>query len=451
MLLPGTRVSAPRPTRGRRLARRLALALGGLLALLVLCAATVWAGALYAVRDEQGSRAVNAARRLFEEVVSPDYIFAGRDRVNILLIGEDVSLTNQRQLIKEPSRSDTNIIVGLDRRSATASVLSLPRDTRVHVPGRGTHKLNAAHREGGPYLLIDTIRDNFQVNVHHYVKTNFRGFVEIVDLVGGIDIDVERDMDYDDTWQDFHVHLKKGYQHLDGTQAHGYVRWRQNNPRSKGGDGAVDPLGDLGRVERQQKVIRILAGKLLSREYLPRLPEVARAVRKYIETDLTDKQLLSLMLFAHRLTPESIQTATLPTHWSRPFMIVERERAAEVLARFFGYTFDRDAFLGAAVEEHPPAAVDELPHPTQSRLREFDEELPAVEEEPVPEPAAPEPAPPPAVVPEPSATTPTEPAPPTTASPWLSPPAPAPTEPPPAEPSPAPTPPPAPSRPAAGE
>jgi len=364
---------------------RVGLILGGLVAAV---GVGLFGSAYLAVGDQSGSRVANAAKHLVKEVVRPDLIFDGRSRVNILLIGEDVSLDNRRQRIKEPSRSDTNIIISLDRVSKSAHILSLPRDTKVIIPGHdGAHKLNAAHRYGGPYLLMDTIRENFGVTVDHYVKTNFHGFIELVDLVGGIEVDVERSMNYDDSWQDFHVHLEPGLQHLDGESAHGYVRWRKNLPPPRG-DGKVDPRGDLGRVERQQKVIKILARKALSPEYLPKLRGMITTAKKYLETTLSDRQLLSLLLFLDSLDPETLDTATMPSEYTGFFVEVDREAAEPLLMRMFGSSFDPYRLRGgSAGGDHGLDLRERLAEPQPSRLRSLDDQpppLPAV----VPEEAA---------------------------------------------------------------
>ncbi len=355
---------------------RLSLIVGGVLAAV---GGGLFGAAYFAVGDQSGSRVANAAKHLVKEVVRPDLIFEGRSRVNILLIGEDVSLDNRRQRIKEPSRSDTNIIISLDRVSKSAHILSLPRDTKVIIPGHdGAHKLNAAHRYGGPFLLMDTIRDNFGITVDHYVKTNFHGFIELVDLVGGIDVDVERSMNYDDSWQDFHVHLEPGLQHLNGEQAHGYVRWRKNLPPPRG-NGKVDPRGDLGRVERQQQVIKILARKALSPEYLPKLRGMVATAKKYLETTLSDRQLLSLLLFLDSLDPETLDTATLPSEYTGFFIEVDRAAAEPVLLRMFGSSFDPYRLRGELPGSDGGLDIRErLAEPQPSRLRGIDEEPPPV-------------------------------------------------------------------------
>ncbi|MCC7492504.1 MAG: LCP family protein [Fimbriimonadaceae bacterium] len=375
---PRSAASRPQPPRrstGRRVFRIL---LTGLTTF-VLAASAVLGYALYASRHEHGSTTEKVGRFLVSEVVPPELVFQGRARVNILLIGEDVTLTDRRQIVKEFSRSDTNILIGLDRLSGNVHILSLPRDTRVEVPGEGIHKLNAAHRLGGPALLMDTVRSNFGLQADHYLKTNFRGFVELVDLLGGIDVDVERDMNYDDSWQDFHVHLRKGYQHLTGEQAHGYVRWR----KSKNGDS--DPRGDLGRVERQQKVIKILARKALSPQHLPQVRSLLAAARKYIETDLSDKQLLSLALFISKINPALMDTATLPCDWRGHFMHVRPEEAVTLLSRMYAHTFDATRLRGGSAGSVGRTGVV-LPDPQPSRLRALEQQQ---DEAPATRPAVP--------------------------------------------------------------
>ncbi len=367
--MPDSAKSRPAPVFTRRpRARRFLTALLVIVVLGLCAGAGVFATALYATRDQKGSRAANAARYLIEEVVGPDLIFDGRNRVNVLLIGEDLAINQHGIRVKEYSRSDTNILFSLDRTARTAHVLSLPRDTKADVPGQGVHKLNAAHRLGGPALLVQTIYENFGLHVDRYVKTNFHGFIVLVDLVGGIDVDVERDMDYDDNWQNFHVHLKKGPQHLDGKGAHGYVRWRKSN------NGQVDPKGDLGRIERQQKVIKLLARKALAPQNLPRLRQIMAAARKYIETDLSDRQLMSMLLFLSKLDPSMLDTGTLPGEARGPFVEVNREEAAVLLARMFGAGFDESKLMARRHAENGKRSRTQIKEPHPAKVRELDDD-----------------------------------------------------------------------------
>ncbi|MBI5832116.1 MAG: LCP family protein [Armatimonadetes bacterium] len=300
------------------------------------------------------------------DVMAPAGLMFDRGpRANILLVGEDVPINQYQQITKEDSRSDTNMLISLDQNTKQVYVLSLPRDLRVTIPGlKGTgHKLNAAHRNGGVPKLIETIEANLGIRVHHYVKTNAHGFIEMVDKVGGVDVDVERDMNYDDNWQDFHVHLKKGPQHLTGIQAQGYVRWRKNN------NGVSDPMGDLGRVQRQQKCMRQLAAKILQPGNLVKFPAVLQAVRGYVQTDLSDRQLMALMAFLKDVNSQTITTDTLPCDYHSPFMYVRKPEAVAMLTTALGVTFDQGPILNAFDPRTAPVAMT-----AHSAKREADED-----------------------------------------------------------------------------
>jgi LCP family protein required for cell wall assembly len=320
--------------------------------------------ALYKTRGKGGSRLTNAGEYLVGRMVSPNLIFEGRDRVNVLLIGEDLPINQYQQVTKEFSRSDTNMVITLEQMTHGVGVLSLPRDTKVTVPGKGVHKLNAAHRFLGPPTLIETISANFGLPIHHYVKTNFHGFIQLVDMIGGIDVDVERDMNYDDNWQNFHVHLKKGFQHLNGQQAHGYVRWRKSN------NGESDPEGDLGRIKRQQKVMKILAAKLLSPTRAYKLPAIMQAMRRYLDTDLTPMQLASLAVFVKTVEPGMMVNATLPGDYRKPFVVVRRQEAAALLRSMFGTAFDESRLMYV-----PTETTKSSPEPSTSKAHSvFDDD-----------------------------------------------------------------------------
>ncbi|MCX7777628.1 MAG: LCP family protein, partial [Armatimonadetes bacterium] len=197
-------------------------------------------------------------------IASPDLIFAGRDRVNILLIGRDVDRDRYRRILPTHGRADTIIVVSLCRSERKAYILSIPRDTAVLINGHGLQKINAAHSFGGPELLVEVLRDQLCIGIDYYARTSFEGFKKIVDAVGGVWLYVEKDMNYDDNWGNLHIHLKKGWQWLDGEKAHQYVRFRH------------DAEGDIGRTKRQRKFLEALAVRLTSPSVLPRLPSIIR-------------------------------------------------------------------------------------------------------------------------------------------------------------------------------
>lgn len=366
-------------------------------------------GWLYLAPAQPGERSQPSwqrlSTRLSQLVVPPSVFFGGRDRVNILLIGVDVNRDRHGRPLDTPARSDTILIASFDRWGQRAYLLSIPRDTAVQIPGHGFQKVNAAHALGGPELLMDTLEQNFGILVHHWVRTRFEGFIKLVDLVGGVELEVEKDMDYDDNWGNLHIHLKKGWQLLDGDKAHQYVRFRH------------DPEGDLGRVRRQQKLLRALARKALSPAVLLRLPSIVRTLRQYVDTDLSTHQILSLATFARSIDLDTVETATLPVTDGPGTLLLPLESGREVLERFLGptfyaYTWENRPRLARLPRPRRPSRPMEEPS-----LEEVTSE--ASEGPPPPQPVSPsepslegwqEPSPPPAPelppLPEPSASEP---------------------------------------------
>jgi len=295
----------------------------------------------------QKSLPVKLAERVANWFVPPDYAFSGRDRLNILIVGADYDYDNKARPLPKPARSDTILIVSLSR-DGEAAILSIPRDTVVRFNGK-LHKINAAHAIGGPELLRRVIEEQFGIQIHHSVQVTYEAFVKLVDLVGGIDLLVEYDMHYDDNWGKLHIHLQRGFQHLDGTQALGFVRYRGKGykkfcPKCKVKIEHWDPRGDLGRVERQQQFLKELAKKLLQPKMVTKLPQLASIAHRHVATDMDLKTLLSLANFARQLKLDKMKTATLPGTEARSsflgsIVIPDREKAPKVLAELFGSTF----------------------------------------------------------------------------------------------------------------
>ena len=181
-------------------------------------------------------------------------------------------------------RSDTLMIATIDPRLDKATLLSIPRDTRVKIYGRGYDKINAAFAYGGVSLTESTVENFLGIDIDHYVVINTNSFVKIIDAIGGVDIDVEKRMEYDDPWDDnggLHIDLYPGMQHMDGKTAVTYVRYR-------------DSEGDIGRVKRQQEFIRACMDKVTSPEIVPRIPSIVREIIDAVETDMSLRQLLEL-------------------------------------------------------------------------------------------------------------------------------------------------------------
>lgn len=328
----------------RRKWRRVALIAAAMLIPILSAMAGV---SVYLSKHGKKSIPVQLAERVANWFVPPDYAFAGRDRLNILVVGADYDYDNKARPLPRPARSDTILIVSLSR-DGEASILSIPRDTVVRFNGK-LHKINAAHAIGGPELLRQVIEEQFGIQIHHFVQITFDAFVKLVDLVGGIDLFVEYDMHYDDNWGKLHIHLQRGFQHLNGEQALGFVRYRSKGykkfcPKCKVKITHWDPRGDLGRVERQQLFLKELAKKLLQPRMVTKLPQLASIAYRYVATDMSVRALLSLANFARQLNLDNIKTATLPGIEARnsflgSILIPDREKAPQVLSELLGPTF----------------------------------------------------------------------------------------------------------------
>ena len=181
-------------------------------------------------------------------------------------------------------RSDTMMIATVDPKLDKASLLSVPRDTRVRIAGYGFDKINAAYAYGGEPLSEKTVENLLGIDIDHYVIVNTKSFVKIIDAIGGIDIDVEKRMYYEDPWDDnggLLIDLYPGMQHMDGETAVTYVRYR-------------DSEGDIGRIHRQQKFMEACMDKIVSPDIITRIPAVVREIVDAIETDMTFRQLLEI-------------------------------------------------------------------------------------------------------------------------------------------------------------
>ncbi len=222
------------------------------------------------------------------ELVTP--AFEGMPRMRILVLGVD----------QESGNTDTIIVATVDFEKKAVYALSIPRDTRAEIPGHRTFKVNAAYAWGGLETAKQTLQNLLGISLDRVILVRLEGFKRIVDLLGGVEIDVEKDMHYVDRKQRLYIHLKKGYRLLDGEKAAQYVRFRH------------DPQGDLGRIQRQQKFLKALAAKMFQWQEIDKLPEVTRQIMEQIETDMTTREVLHLARFGKDLPPERIWMGVLP-------------------------------------------------------------------------------------------------------------------------------------------
>ena len=217
---------------------------------------------------------------------------SSRGTVNVLIVGLDN--------VEGGSRTDAIALAIFDADNPGLRIASIPRDSRVYIPGRGWDKINHAYVYGGIKLLRETLVNLTGMPIDYFVKVSYKSFPRIVDILGGIDIYVDKRMVYNDYSGKLFINIPAGQQHMNGKTALGYVRFRH------------DPLGDIGRVKRQQKFIDIMMQKIKSPSIIPRLPAILNEVMDAIDTDLAPLEALKLLQFANSLPPDRIKMFMAP-------------------------------------------------------------------------------------------------------------------------------------------
>jgi len=232
-----------------------------------------------------------------EEVEMP--IPGPGERINILVLGLDGGVNGKYTFGAQ--RTDTMMLLSLDPEMGSAGILSIPRDTRVQIPGRPTYeKINHAHAYGGAQLAVDTVAAFLDVPIHYFVRMDFQGFVKMVDTLGGVEMVIERDMVYSDPDQDLYINIKAGRQVLDGEKALHFVRYREYTD------------ADIGRVKAQQRFIDAFLAKFFSTRNVLKLPSLASEMSKYIDTNLQSKDILSFVGFAGQIERSGIKMGMIP-------------------------------------------------------------------------------------------------------------------------------------------
>ena len=254
--------------------------------------------------------------------------FPGKEKTGLTLLflgcDHDYKDVDARpnQILKSNGRSDSMMLVRFDFQDKTINVLSLARDTKVNIPGYGFHKLNAAHEYGGPELSVATVREDFGVSPDNYLDINFESFQEAVNTLGGVDVTIHKRLDYDDNWGNLHVHLKPGFQHLNGYQAMGYVRIRHSD-------------NDFERQKRQHEFIEALRGKLASPKGIFSLPKLLDVIADNTKSDLSNDQLLTLAAFSRSIAKENVHLETLPVTEGNTFVYVIPHKAEALIRKMF--------------------------------------------------------------------------------------------------------------------
>ncbi|QLE41807.1 LytR family transcriptional regulator [Nostoc sp. C052] len=239
--------------------------------------------------------------------------------------------------------SDVMLLVKFDPETKKINMLSIPRDTRTQIEGYGVKKINAANVDGGPALTARTVSNLLGgAGIDRYIRINVLGVAKLIDALGGVTVYVPKNMKYQDDSQHLYINLKAGKQHLNGDQALQLLRFRH------------DELGDIGRIQRQQMVIRALMDQTLNPATVTQLPKVLDVVKEHIDTNLTVEELVALMGFGVRTNRSNMQMLMLPGRFSEKgefdasYWLPNKDGIAKLMAQHFGLESEQQQ-LGTTV------------------------------------------------------------------------------------------------------
>ncbi len=195
----------------------------------------------------------------------------GNVTINALIMGLD----------KDETRTDTLMFMRYNTLDGKCFMMSIPRDTYVHVDGR-TMLINEAYAHGGAETTIKKVKELLNLPVNYYVVFTFQDFRDVIDGLGGVEFDVRpQGYYYDDPYQDLHIAIKGGRQILDGEAAEGLVRYRADYARA-----------DLERVEVQRDFVKALIEQKLNKKYIKALPKIYASLSDSLKSNISLDALL---------------------------------------------------------------------------------------------------------------------------------------------------------------
>lgn len=216
------------------------------------------------------------------------------EKINILLLGVDA------RDLEHPGNTDSISIISIDKSTKNVSLLSIPRDTRVKIPGRGLDKINSAYPYGGLNVTINTVEDFLGIKIDYYILVNFQEFKNIVDTLGGIYIDINAN----ESSKIPEINGAKGLTKLNGDQTLAYDRFR------------FDSEGDVGRVKRHQKTIKAIIEEFLKPKNLGKAPAVFNQLNSNVHTNIPLLETTVLERFFKGFNFDEKKTGIISGNWT---------------------------------------------------------------------------------------------------------------------------------------
>ncbi|WP_267383572.1 LCP family protein [Cyanobacterium sp. uoEpiScrs1] len=267
--------------------------------------------------------------------------------VNLLVLGTKVLTSEVNQKTEEDlgyhalvnsfkGLSDTMLLLRFDPNQDKLRLLSIPRDTRANI-GRGIRKINEANYYGGAALAAEAVSTLLEgVPIDRYVRVNIQGVEKVIDALGGVSLYVPKNMKYTDHSQHLYIDLKQGKQRLDGEKAIDFLRFR------------YDRYGDIGRVQRQQMLMRAVVEQALRPQTVLKMPEILSVIGTYIDTNLTVEELVALAGFAAQTKRSNVEMLMVPGGFSGDgkqdisYWVPYPRKIREMVADYFDHGSSQD-------------------------------------------------------------------------------------------------------------
>lgn len=240
-----------------------------------------------------------------------------KSEINALIVGTNQNLT------------DTMMYVNYNVETGKVAMMSIPRDTYITNEYCVGHKLNSLYRGKNTQAFVEQIEELIGVDIDYYLIFDSKMLIDIVDKVGGVEVDVPVRMKYDDPTQNLHIDLKKGTQVLNGKQAEQFVRYR------KGNDGSGYARGDLQRTEVQQQFIKNFISTVLSAKNLTKIPDLINVALDNTDTNITAREALKYSTDVMKIDTSNISSCTAPGEAKYinniSYFVMDKEKTKELV------------------------------------------------------------------------------------------------------------------------
>lgn len=240
-----------------------------------------------------------------------------KSEINALIVGTNQNLT------------DTMMYVNYNVETGKVAMMSIPRDTYITNEYCVGHKLNSLYRGKNTQAFVEQIEELIGVDIDYYLIFDSKMLIDIVDKVGGVEVDVPVRMKYDDPTQNLHIDLKKGTQVLNGKQAEQFVRYR------KGNDGSGYARGDLQRTEVQQQFIKKFISTVLSAKNLTKIPDLINVALDNTDTNITAREALKYSTDVMKIDTSNISSCTAPGEAKYinniSYFVMDKEKTKELV------------------------------------------------------------------------------------------------------------------------